>query len=108
MLEMFIYCYFISVDDTFYLDTTTGEISMKNILITIIDKAEENLKCVWVIESYIECTPMNVTSINLTDCQTVPISVVENSTNKLIFNMCEQINLSFFCLFVISKILNET
>ncbi|XP_045564589.1 adhesion G-protein coupled receptor G2 isoform X2 [Salmo salar] len=74
-------------DDTFYLDTTTGEISMKNILITIIDKAEENLKCVWVIESYIECTPMNVTSINLTDCQTVPISVVENSTNKLIFNM---------------------
>lgn len=87
MLEMFIYCYFISVDDTFYLDTTTGEISMKNILITIIDKAEENLKCVWVIESYIECTPMNVTSINLTDCQTVPISVVENSTNKLIFNM---------------------
>ncbi|XP_029577775.1 adhesion G-protein coupled receptor G6 isoform X2 [Salmo trutta] len=77
-------------DDTFYLDTTTGEISMKNILnktITIIDKAEENLKCFWVIESYIECTPMNVTSINLTDCQTVPISVVENSTNKLIFNM---------------------
>uniref|UniRef100_A0A8C8H3B5 Uncharacterized protein n=3 Tax=Oncorhynchus tshawytscha TaxID=74940 RepID=A0A8C8H3B5_ONCTS len=84
-------------DDTFYLNTTTGEISMTinlpNKTITINDKAEEDLKCFWFIESYVECTSMNLTSINLTECQTVQISVVENSTRKLIFNisssMCE-------------------
>ncbi|XP_071258158.1 adhesion G-protein coupled receptor G5 isoform X2 [Salvelinus alpinus] len=78
-------------DDTFYLNTTTGEFSMTinmlNETITIKDKAEENLKCFWFIESYVECTPMNMTSINLTECQTVKISVVENSTSKLIFNI---------------------
>lgn len=64
-------------------------INLPNKTITINDKADDDLKCFWFIESYVECTSMNLTSINLTECQTAQISVVQNSTSKLIFNICE-------------------
>uniref|UniRef100_A0A4W5MAC9 Adhesion G protein-coupled receptor G4b n=1 Tax=Hucho hucho TaxID=62062 RepID=A0A4W5MAC9_9TELE len=88
-------------DDTFYLNTTTGEISMTIRIqkenITIKDKAEDILKCYWASsESYVDCTSMNVTSMNLTQCQTVQISEANNSISKFIFNIssskCEVTN----------------
>ncbi|XP_045546304.1 uncharacterized protein [Salmo salar] len=88
-------------DNTFYLNTTTGGISMVlKILqekITIIDKPEDTLKCYWASsESYIDCTSMNVTSMNQTGCWTAQISLVNNSISKFIFNIssstCEVTN----------------
>ncbi|XP_064779444.1 adhesion G-protein coupled receptor G5-like isoform X1 [Oncorhynchus masou masou] len=88
-------------DNTFYFNTTTGVISMAmKILqenITIDDKAEDTLKCYWASrESFVECTSMNVTSMNLTDCRTVQISFVSHSISTFIFNIssstCEVTN----------------
>ncbi|XP_021441659.2 adhesion G-protein coupled receptor G5 isoform X2 [Oncorhynchus mykiss] len=86
-------------DNTFYFNTTTGVISMKILQenITINDKAEDALKCYWASrESYVDCTSMNVTSMNLTDCRTVQISFASHSIGKFIFNIssstCEVTN----------------
>ncbi|KAK6294729.1 hypothetical protein J4Q44_G00355590 [Coregonus suidteri] len=90
-----------NADATFCLNTTTGDISMTiKILqetITITDEANDNLKGYWASsECYVECTSMNLTSINLTECQTVQITEVKNSTNKFIFKIssstCEVTN----------------
>ncbi|KAL1007065.1 hypothetical protein UPYG_G00081410 [Umbra pygmaea] len=76
-------------DDTFYINKTTGTIwlkkaSQQNYDIIIEDKVN-SLSSKWLSsDSYIECTPMNVT-LNLTECNKANVYILNNTTTKIDF-----------------------